>query len=34
MEERIRKFPVLPPKKSRWLNPGFYRYFLKHGFKG
>ncbi len=34
MEERIREFPELTPKKSRWLNPAFYRYILQHGFKG
>ena len=34
MEERIRAFPRLPEKKTRWLNPGFYRYVLRHGFKG
>ena len=34
MEERIKAFPALPPKKNRWLNPDFYRFVLRHGFKG
>lgn len=34
MEKRVSEFPKLPQKRSRWLNPEFYKYVLKHGFKG
>ena len=34
MEKRVLSFPELPMKRSRWLNPKFYFYVLKHGFKG
>jgi len=34
MAGRIRTFPRLAPRKSRWLNPRFYREVLRHGFKG
>lgn len=34
MEKRVASFPDLPPKRNRWLNPEFYKYVLKHGFKG
>lgn len=35
MSERIRSFEgTSPPKKNRWMNPDFYKYVLKHGFKG
>jgi glycosyltransferase involved in cell wall biosynthesis len=34
MKERISQFPAFPPRKNRWLNPDFYRYVLRHGFKG
>ena len=34
MEERIRQFPAFPSRKNRWFNPDFYRYVLRHGFKG
>ncbi|AIA30476.1 hypothetical protein [Leptospirillum ferriphilum] len=34
MEKRVSKFPRLPERRSRWLNPDFYRYVLRHGFKG
>ncbi|MHB1605648.1 MAG: glycosyltransferase family protein [Leptospirales bacterium] len=34
MKERIASFPSMPFKRSRWLNPKFYRYVLRHGFKG
>lgn len=34
MEERINSFISPRPERSRWLQPAFYRYVLKHGFKG
>ena len=34
MKERVASFPDMPGKRSRWLNPKFYKYVLKHGFKG
>lgn len=34
MTDRIKQFPRLAPRKSRWLNPRFYLEVLKHGFKG
>ena len=34
MQERVSKFPASPVRRSRWLNPDFYFYVLKHGFKG
>lgn len=34
MEDRISSFISPPPKRSRWLQPAFYRYVFKHGFKG
>ena len=34
MEKRVSKFPRLLERRSRWLNPDFYRYVLRHGFKG
>lgn len=35
MKERIDSFPFQGGKRrSRWLNPKFYGYVLKHGFKG
>ena len=34
MQERVSKFPSSPVRRSRWLNPDFYLYVLKHGFKG
>ncbi|MCS7185053.1 MAG: hypothetical protein NZ870_03930 [bacterium] len=35
MKERIEKFGgMLNPKRNRWLNPNFYLYVLRHGFKG
>lgn len=34
MQDRVSSFPPVPPKRSRWLNPGFYAYVLRHGFKG
>lgn len=34
MEKRVSEFPALPVRRSRWLNPDFYGYVLRHGFKG
>lgn len=35
MEKRIAEFKSpLPPYRSRWLNPDFYRFLLTHGYKG
>jgi len=35
MAERIGSFvPFLERRRSRWLNPRFYRHVLRHGFKG
>ncbi|HEY7528308.1 MAG TPA: hypothetical protein VH660_04090 [Candidatus Deferrimicrobiaceae bacterium] len=35
MEERIRGFlPFLSRKRTRWANPRFYAYVMRHGFKG
>ncbi len=35
MEERIRAFvPIVRRPRTRWLNPRFYAYVLRHGFKG
>ena len=35
MEGRIRAFlPFLSRKRSRWANPRFYAYVLRHGYKG
>lgn len=34
MESRVSLFPPIPNKIPRWLNPKFYGYVLKHGFKG
>ena len=34
MAERISSFVSPPMKRSRWLQPAFYRYVFRHGFKG
>jgi len=34
MRERVESFPRMPIKRSRWLNPKFYKYVFQHGFKG
>jgi glycosyltransferase involved in cell wall biosynthesis len=34
MKDRVKFFPRLSERRSRWLNPEFYRHILKHGFKG
>ena len=34
MVERIRDYPVLNPKRNRWLEPAFYRAILQRGFRG
>jgi glycosyltransferase involved in cell wall biosynthesis len=34
MHPRISSFPLMPRRVSRWLNPRFYAYVLRHGFKG
>ena len=34
MRSRIDSFPPVPHRISRWLNPRFYAYVLRHGFKG
>ena len=34
MKERVEQFPIRYKTPSRWLNPKFYKYVFKHGFKG
>ncbi|MGC8529659.1 MAG: hypothetical protein ACP5OP_05600 [Leptospirillia bacterium] len=34
IKERVESFPVIYNYPNRWLNPKFYKYILKHGFKG
>jgi len=34
MAERVSRYPVLNPRRNRWLNPVFYRAILKRGFRG
>ncbi len=34
MAERVASFVSPPLERSRWLQPAFYRYVLRHGFKG
>jgi hypothetical protein len=34
MQSRVSSFPDMPKRVSRWLNPHFYAYVLRHGFKG
>lgn len=34
MEFRVKSFPRLAPRRSRWLNPKFYYHVLRHGYKG
>lgn len=34
MKERVEQFPVRYELRNRWLNPKFYGYVLRHGFKG
>jgi hypothetical protein len=34
MKERVEQFPIRYQMPNRWLNPKFYQYVFKHGFKG
>ena len=34
MQGRVARFPIRYRLRSRWLNPEFYAYVLRHGFKG
>lgn len=34
MTERVLQYPILDPKRNRWLEPAFYRAVLKRGFRG
>ena len=34
MRERVEKFPFQYKMLNRWLNPVFYKYIIRHGFKG
>jgi glycosyltransferase involved in cell wall biosynthesis len=34
LEERVENFPLRYSLPNRWFNPEFYRYVLRHGFKG
>lgn len=34
MKRRVEQFPIQYKLPNRWLNPKFYRYVLRHGFKG
>lgn len=34
MRERVSRYPVLKPRRNRWLEPAFYRAVLKRGFRG
>jgi len=34
MAERVSRYPVLNPRRNRWLEPAFYRAVLKRGFRG
>jgi hypothetical protein len=34
MADRVGRYPVLDPKRNRWLEPAFYRAVLKRGFRG
>jgi glycosyltransferase involved in cell wall biosynthesis len=34
MKERVEQFPIRYQMANRWLNPKFYKYVFKHGFKG
>lgn len=34
MADRIQRYPILRPRRNRWLQPAFYRAVLKRGFRG
>ena len=34
MADRINRYPILNPRRNRWLKPAFYRAVLKRGFRG
>ena len=34
IKDRVEAFPIIYSYPNRWLNPKFYKYILKHGFKG
>ena len=34
MMQRVSQYPVLKPRRNRWLKPAFYRAVLKRGFRG
>jgi hypothetical protein len=34
MADRIQRYPILKPRRNRWLEPAFYRAVLKRGFRG
>ena len=34
IRERVEGFPIIYNYPNRWLNQKFYKYILKHGFKG
>ena len=34
MDRRVTEFPIRYHLRNRWLNPAFYRYVLRHGYKG
>ncbi len=34
ISERVEQFPIKYQMPNRWLNPKFYKYVLRHGFKG
>ncbi len=34
MNDRVRLYPRLKPKRNRWLAPAFYQAVLKRGFRG
>src|SRR5881397_109380 len=34
MNERVRRSPVLRPRRNRWLRPAFYRAIVRRGFRG
>lgn len=34
MAARVERYPVLNPKRNRWLEPAFYRAVLQRGFRG
>jgi hypothetical protein len=34
MMDRVSRYPVLKPRRNRWLKPAFYRAILERGFRG